>query len=416
MDLDKLLDSAPLKKIVARAKKESGAKQFSDIIDDQGNQYVDLVMEGGGMLGIALVGYIYVLEQLNIRFLGLGGASAGSINALLLAALGVPAEAKGSKLLHLIDSKNFYDFVDGDEDAKEFIRNWREGAGKFKLAIKALQVVDNLRDDLGLNPGTAFERWIEDLLRAEGIVSSTQLNARMNTLPQGLRTRAGDLLTSETISARLAIIAADISTETKVEFPRMAPLYWRDPGDVNPAIFVRASMAIPFFFQPLRVKPLPRGPQMENLWRELAGYSIKNEGGIPADALFVDGGIMSNFPIDVFHDYGKVPRAPTFGVKLELDRRRKQIDGPIALLLAMFNSARHTLDYDFLHHNPDYCKLVTWIPAKGYDWLDFSMSDQDKAGLFLEGANCAAEFLRQFDWDCYKNIRKGMMDANSAAR
>jgi NTE family protein len=69
-------------------------KTYSDIVDARGMQYVDLVMEGGGMLGIALVGYTWALEQAGIRFLGIGGTSAGSINALLLAALGTPADAK----------------------------------------------------------------------------------------------------------------------------------------------------------------------------------------------------------------------------------------------------------------------------------------------------------------------------------
>lgn len=32
-------------------------KRYSDIEDSNGNQYVDLVQEGGGVLGIALVGY-----------------------------------------------------------------------------------------------------------------------------------------------------------------------------------------------------------------------------------------------------------------------------------------------------------------------------------------------------------------------
>ena len=43
-------------------------KPFSDIIDASGNQYVDLVQEGGGVLGIALLGYTYTLEQIGIRF------------------------------------------------------------------------------------------------------------------------------------------------------------------------------------------------------------------------------------------------------------------------------------------------------------------------------------------------------------
>jgi NTE family protein len=68
-------------------------KFVSDLVDTAGNQYVDFVMEGGGVLGIALTGYTYVLEQAGIRFLGVGGTSAGSINALMIAALGTPNEA-----------------------------------------------------------------------------------------------------------------------------------------------------------------------------------------------------------------------------------------------------------------------------------------------------------------------------------
>jgi len=34
-----------------------------------------------------------------------------------------------------------------------------------------------------------------------------------------------------------------------------------------------------------------------NNWNELVGY----KGSIPGKVFFVDGGIMSNFPIDIFH-------------------------------------------------------------------------------------------------------------------
>lgn len=50
-------------------------------------QWVNLVMAGGGMLGIGHVGFVRVLEQAGVRFIGLGGASAGAINALLIAAV-----------------------------------------------------------------------------------------------------------------------------------------------------------------------------------------------------------------------------------------------------------------------------------------------------------------------------------------
>src|SRR6476661_8535253 len=56
----------------------------SDVIDDEGHQYVNLVQKGGGVLGVALVGYTYILEQMNIRFIRLAGTSAGAINTALM--------------------------------------------------------------------------------------------------------------------------------------------------------------------------------------------------------------------------------------------------------------------------------------------------------------------------------------------
>jgi len=407
MDTATITNNSDLKKILERVRQECGNKEFSDIVDDNGHQYVDLVMEGGGMLGIALVGYTYVLEQAGIRFLGIGGTSAGSINALLLAALGTPAEAKGEKLLAELANKNFFDFVDGDSDARDFIESWVEGAGNFKLAFKAAQVLDNLQNDLGLNPGAAFTAWIHDILQREGISNYGQMRSRLETIPDGLRTRQGEVLnTIDKAGMRLALIAADVSTETKVEFPKMACLYWGDPDKVNPAQFVRASMSIPYFFHPFRVANLPQGDAARANWEKYAGFIPADEGGVPRDALFIDGGVMSNFPIDVFHTPNLVPTAPTFGAKLELDHRRKKIDGPLGLLGAIFNSARHTLDYDFIHRNPDYRHLVTWIPAEGFNWLDFNMSDEKKIALFLEGARKAADFLCGFNWPNYKKIRE----------
>jgi len=410
MNISKIIDRKDFKEIIEKAQKSCDGKEFSDIIDDEGYQYVDLVMEGGGMLGIALVGYTYILEAVGIRFLGVGGTSAGSINALLLAALGEPAEKKGDKLLNELFNKNFFDFVDGDSDARDLIESWVKGSGNFKLAFKAAQVIDNIQNNLGLNPGTAFTEWINTILKNEGIETYAQLQSRLETLPKGLRTRAGLLLnTPQKAGSRIAIIAADISTETKVEFPKMAELYWKNPENVSPAQFVRASMSIPFFFYPFYVKNLPQEDAMREKWDKLAGYKVDEEGGIPKVALFIDGGVMSNFPIDVFHDPYNIPIAPTFGVKLELDQRRKKINGPFDMLGAMFNSARHTLDYDFIHKNQDYLNLVTWIPAKGYNWLDFNMPEEKKISLFLEGAKCAADFLLKFNWSKYKELRKQIM-------
>ena len=415
MEIEQITENARLTKIIKAAQKESKGRHYSDIIDENGNQYVDFVMEGGGMLGIALVGYVYVLEKVGIRFLGLAGTSAGSINALLLAALGPPGEEKGRKLLQLLANKNFWDFVDGDSDAKDFISSWlkdRKIEKKIKFLFKAAQVIDNFQEDMGLNPGSNFLMWIQSILRREGIFTTWDLEYRMRTLPTGIAVRGGaePFLKSDDLFARLAIIAADVATETKVEFPRMAPLYWENPENVDPALFVRASMSIPYFFQPMEVKPLPKSREHEKMWDTMAGLICKNEKRWPDRGLFVDGGIISNFPINVFHDYSQVPRCPTFGVKLQLDRRLQDISGPVSLGMSIFNSARHALDYDFIAQNRDYQKLVQWIPAEGFNWLDFGMSDPEKVNLFVHGAEEAQKFLKGFNWESYKKLRQSMID------
>ena len=91
----------------------------------------------------------------------------------------------------------------------------------------------------------------------------------------------------------LCVVAADIATETKVEFPCMAGLYWAEPDAVNPADFVRCSMSIPGFFKPVTVPLKIRDAAHLQLWRELAGMGDDDLAPArfpPPFACFVDGG------------------------------------------------------------------------------------------------------------------------------
>jgi len=360
-------------------------------------------MEGGGVLGVALVGYTYVLEEMGLRFLRIGGTSAGSINAVLAAGLGAPAERKSGKIIEELANVKFWNFVDGDSDAKDFVAALVRDPNVLRLSWKGMQVVDSLVWELGLNPGDEFLRWLSRLLEREGVGTSLDLQNRMATIPAGLRTRGREPVTIDKTRTLLALVAADVSTQTKVVFPEMAPLYWRDPGGRDPALFVRASMSIPGFFSPLRVEDVPRDSEARNRWDELTGYTEEP----PDSCTFVDGGIMSNFPIDLFHLQNQVPRAPTFGAKLGTDKRRSEkIDWPLSLGRAVFRSASHCLDYDFITRNPDYKNLVAYIDTGDHGWLDFDMREEDKVDLFVRGARSAADFLRRFDWAGYKQIRQ----------
>ncbi|HAQ18346.1 MAG TPA: esterase [Prolixibacteraceae bacterium] len=381
-------------------------KQFSDILDSSGNQYVELVQEGGGILGVALIGYTFVLEQLGIRFFSLAGTSAGSINTMLLAGLGDISKRKSEKVIEVLVNKNLYDFVDGNDDSKDFIKALVEKAKRVKLIWKGWQIVDEIFDDLGLNPGDDFLNWLTKFLKDNGIKTMADLNAEFQKLPSDLVIREGVSRTLAGLEPRLAIIAADLTTETKVEFPGMCSLYWANPQKENPAIFVRASMSIPYFFSPLRISNIPQGPEAKKKWEELVSF----KGNPPRESFLVDGGILSNFPIDVFHKCNTIPRMPTFGIRLGDNRNiANKITSPTSLFGAMFNSLRHLHDYDFILKNPDYHLLIEKIDIGDHDWLNFAITDAAKLDLFKRGAQAAERFLRKFNWLQYKEVRKQLI-------
>ena len=396
---------------VAAHQRQHGSWQISDIVDDQ-HQYVDLVMEGGGVLGVALAGYVYVLEELGVRFLQLGGTSAGSINALLMAAAGRVEEAKTDRILAALDAQNLADFVDGDDDARDFVRALVENGSLAKYVWKGAQILDNIKHDLGLNPGHVFHDWIRKLLAEWGVHSLRDLYEQKRTLAPGqLRLRSGEAY-APGHPIRLALVAAEVTTESKVVFPEMADLYFADPLAVNPADFVRASMSIPGFFHPYKVSGLPdHGAATRKRWREASGY----EGPVPDEVLFIDGGIMSNFPIDLFHKHYKVPACPTLGIKLGISRGQpRRIEKFTKLLGAIFDSARHVHDYDFITRNPDFRHLVICAETDQYNWLDFNLTPETKGALFAEGARAAAKFVRGFDWAGYKEVRRQLLRAYQA--
>src|SRR5664279_3302531 len=96
----------------------------SDVLDEEGNQYVNLVQKGGGVLGVALVGYTYILEQMGIRFLRLAGTSAGAINTALMTVIGKREDAKSLSILKVICDLNFFKLVDGHPAARWIIKKF----------------------------------------------------------------------------------------------------------------------------------------------------------------------------------------------------------------------------------------------------------------------------------------------------
>lgn len=459
MSIDAFLNHPEIEKIQEELRRRypQGIK-VSDLVDANGNQYVNLVQEGGGVLGIALVGFTYILESMGIRFWRLAGTSAGAINTILLAAVKSKTDPKSKEILEYLtkDKDQLIKFVDGYWILRPLLslilnKSWvikrtiQFIVGLFALWFAALVVnvfvyIPALKDfvivvgifylllaiytvylvkrfkrhDFGLDPGNVFTHWISEILKENNAETFAKLRAKayldadqlLNITQDRKQSLSPNSNLVKLIGSDIVLVACDITTEMKVEFPKNAGLYWSELDKVNPAEFVRASMSIPFFFEAKCSPPIdPASKDTIAQWR-----SINYTGRLPPRALFVDGGIISNFPINVFHNPSiKVPRLPTIGVRLGsgVSSFNKDIfKGIPNFFEAIFSTVRFHFDKDFLVQNNFYNKYVARIDVKGFNWLNFALSDEEKVGLFIKGAEAAKEYLLRFDWNHYKAERE----------
>jgi NTE family protein len=437
----------------------------SDVYDDEGNQYVNLVQKGGGVLGVALVGYTYILEKMGIRFVRLAGTSAGAINTALMTVIGEKKDAKSIEILKAICGLNFFNLVDGHPAAKwiikKFITNedfskkvsrWIKvilGTGiiltlidfiflglqnKFPLLsivtkisfvcsgiyflllslliFYSVSLMRRLKNaGFGINPGNYFYDWIKKLLISNGVVKVSDLNSKATNLPK-LYLRSDNPESIDTLAGDVTFIASELVTQNKIQFPAMCNLFReKDKIDtLQPAGFIRASMAIPVFFESYFINNIPNtSEEVKDAWMDTL-----NDLNPPTEVRFVDGGILSNFPINIFYNPGvTVPRLPSFGIDLDDSKPEDKSTNAIhwtfmGYLGRMFNTIRDYYDKDFLLKNKFYEKGIGKIPLYEYNWLNFFLTDKDKINMFVAGAKAATEFLIHFDWEDYKRDRVKM--------
>ncbi|WP_278352154.1 patatin-like phospholipase family protein [Chryseobacterium gleum] len=497
---DPSLSKASKEKLMALHQNISG-KEFSDLLDQSGNQYVEFVQEGGGVWGSALVGYLYGLEIFGIRFLKVAGTSAGAINTMLIAACKTKEESKSELIKDILFSWDFSDFMDGKTYVKTTLHAMLNNKDFFKInaVIAAIlfiilvsipflapsttilnaklmfliplipavilffcvkKLYNNFRkENSGLNPGNTFQKTMQNALDQFGIKTVAHLNKKFIQKERelNLNYRYGNgqeyyqmaLQSIEKIKIKnqehidhtryrifyessvnndyyknnpfyllkseYVVITTDINAQIKVELPTMANLYWSEEElkHISPAEFVRASMAVPFFFEPFQKQINKDDDSVKYAWRYW--MNTKPEDINPA-GVFIDGGSISNFPIDLFHaDEVFYPRMPLFGVQLTSDSAILSEKGKTSeeILKTPFSYAGNIIstlkgfnDKTFLTKHTFY-KLysIQTVNCGTSSWLNFFMKREEKEELFNRGFQAALDFLNSFDWEKYKYER-----------
>lgn len=317
----------------------------------------DLVLEGGGVKGIALVGAVTALDEAGYTFPRVAGSSAGSIVACLVAALQAadePVDRLG-ELVRAVDYRRFRD---------------PGGLGRLPVVGRALALL--VHD--GMYEGRYLEQFLTGALGELGVRTFADLVIAEDA-PAAVAQPLGR-------RSRLVVTVSDLSRSRLARLPWDLPAYGVD--DMLVARAVRASAAIPFYFQPVR-QPTPRG-----------------------EATWVDGGLLSNFPVGLFDRADTAePRWPTFGVRLT-DRPvvppvTRRVEGPIEIGRAALETLLTDQGTAYLE---DRCTVdrTVFVPTAGVSFVNFDIDDATVESLYVAGRAAALEFLA--GWDFARHVRR----------
>ncbi len=310
------------------------------------NGLADAVFEGGGAKGIGHIGALAYAESIGIRWVNVAGTSAGAITAALVAAGYAAGEVDG-----IMQEVNFERFKDGD---------WLD---EIPLAGKLISLV--IRK--GIYAGDYFETTMAKYLAKRNVLTFRDL-----IIPE----YAGD----PQYRYRLRVVASDVSRGKMLVLPEDIRDYGLEPDDLSVARAVRMSMSIPFFFRPVREK--------------LADAESDT-------CYIVDGGLLSNYPIQLFDQEG-APSWPTFGFNLrepsEARPIRTRIRGPITLGLAIFNTMFSAMDRRYIQEQ--HWDRTIPIPTLGVGTTDFAIDAEMRRKLYDAGYEAARKFFEDWwDWD-----------------
>jgi NTE family protein len=226
----------------------------------------------------------------------------------------------------------------------------------------------------GLYEGQFFEDWIRKLLAAKGVKNFGDLRAAPGSL----------------YDHRLQVLVSDITESRILVVPSGLSHYGIDADSFDVAHGVRMSMSIPFFFEPIK----------------------------DHDHYFVDGGLLSNFPVWLFDRQPPpgaatepAPRWPTFGFKLvepgdgQPNKINSVVDFTRALVTTMLEShdKQHVEEDDFLR--------TVAIPTVGVSTTEFTLAPEKRDRLYESGRQAATEFLAT--WDEEKYIRRARVPVSS---
>jgi NTE family protein len=341
---------------------------------EQAGARADLVLEGGGVKGIALAAAVGTLAEAGYRFPRVAGTSAGAIVGAVVAAL----HRRDEPMDRLAEIARTLDF-----------RRFRDRGLPGRLLGPLGVLTDGLSVLLegGAYEGDYLTGWLRGVLGDLGVRTFGDLRVDDPGDDGALHHRYG-----------LVVMASDVSRKRLVQLPWDYEEYGLDPDEQPVVDAVRASASIPYFFEPVELR------------------------GARGVSTLVDGGLLSNYPIGAFDRLDELPpRWPTIGVRLDAlgigdaAPAARPVHGPVRMGVALVETAIEACQAE---HVLDPCNLArsVRVDTAPLSAVDFDLSEADQQRLLGAGAQAAADFLDRWDFDAWRaTCRAGTPTRGDAA-
>jgi len=317
----------------------------------------DLVLEGGGVKGLALAGAVQPFADAGYTVARVGGTSAGALVGAVVAALA----QRGEPLSRLEDVARTLDFTKFAD---------RGFPGRLLGPLGFLADGVSVLLESGAYEGDYLRNWLGGVLRDLDVRTFGDLRTDDPGDDGSLHHRY-----------RLTVTASDVSRKRLVYLPWQYDEYDKDPDDQSVVDAVRASASIPFFFEPVTLT----GPH--------------------GTSTLVDGGLVSNYPISMFdRTDGKPARWPTIGVRLDAfgsdapEGDAERVRGPVDLGVAVVQTAIEGCQAE---HVLEPCNVRRSVAVDTADVgaLDFDITPARRRALTAAGRTAAKAFLATWDYD-----------------
>ena len=334
----------------------------------------DLALEGGGVKGIGLAGAVLVLDEAGYAFPRVAGTSAGAIAACLIASIskaGKPIPAMRTYLGQL----EFAKFM-----PESALHRWFDHQGG---ALEMIGDAAILTHRIGLYTGDYLAEWLHPILDGLGVRTFADLKITQSddpgmSLPPNKR-------------YRLLVHTSDLTRGELVQLPWDYG-YYGLPADQEEVVrAVRASMSIPFFFEPVTVEA--NAAEVDVAMPD--GRVIKQHYDA-GSVTWTDGGMLRNFPIGAFDRVdGQPARWPTIGVKLS---SLQMNFGPTAASTSAVGvgiRALHTMMNEWDRYNVEATTAARtiFVANAGLTATQFDLTTDQQNELFINGVRSATQFV-----------------------